>query len=278
MLDVASQTQLKISTLKDLSRNGFANGANTRSPSFATHIENMRRETEGGEAHEYVFGSELLQQHHGDLLRGLQLPPQLAGFVNTQAPLLVNLALGGPGSGVYFHRHDAALNAVFYGTKRWMFYPDVPTSQAGTGADKMFYQVGTLHLPAFVRHNTGCMFYACDLRMAPGASRVRGVLRMQRASWLNPTADDSKSFAERRVEALREEFAIDVCTQHAGDLVFVPGLWHHATLNLAETVAVAWRERFIESPLDTATQKWINRQRNNGEDRSKSRLGFRTFF
>lgn len=88
---------------------------------------------------------------------------------------------------------------------------------------------------------------------------------IQRATWLNPTADDSKSFAERRVEALRKEFAIDVCTQHAGDLVFVPGLWHHATLNLAETVAVAWRERFIESPLDTATQKWIRRQRNNGE-------------
>ena len=35
--------------------------------------------------------------------------------------------------------------------------------------------------------------------------------------------------------------SIDVCTQQAGDLVFVPGLWHHATLNLAETVAVAWR-------------------------------------
>jgi hypothetical protein len=88
----------------------------------------------------------------------------------------------------------------------------------------------------------------------------------QRASWLNPTADDSKSFAERRVEVLRKEFAIDVCTQHAGDLVFVPGLWHHATLNLAETVAVAWRERFIESPLGTATQKWKHRKKNNGEE------------
>jgi hypothetical protein len=135
--------------------------------------------------------------------RFCRLPWQLNGFINTQAPLLVNLALGGPGSGVFFHRHDAALNAVrtsvcpsvhayclrtavrhlamaalvsslewsqhtstskscmrccrsirahsvnvimlrmqvFYGTKRWMFYPDLPTSQAGTGADKEHYQV-----------------------------------------------------------------------------------------------------------------------------------------
>jgi hypothetical protein len=44
--------------------------------------------------------------------RFCRLPWQLNGFINTQAPLLVNLALGGPGSGVFFHRHDAALNAV----------------------------------------------------------------------------------------------------------------------------------------------------------------------
>lgn len=86
------------------------------------------------------------------------------------------------------------------------------------------------------------------------------------ATWLNPTADSSKGFAEHRLEQLRSEqgFAIEVCTQRAGDLMFVPGLWHHATLNLAETVAVAWRERFIESPLDVATEKWKSRLQRNG--------------
>ena len=42
------------------------------------------------------------------------------------------------------------------------------------------------------------------------------------------------------------------------------GLWHHATLNLAETVAVAWRERFIQSPLDSAVEKWVGRVRSGG--------------
>jgi hypothetical protein len=113
-----------------------------------------------GEAQRYVFGSELLEEHHASLLRGawdvtalppppppkiapksplppkiappqaspiakelrqrprppsskavesagLELPPQLDGFVATQAPMLANLAIGAPGGGVYFHRHDA---------------------------------------------------------------------------------------------------------------------------------------------------------------------------
>ena len=66
----------------------------------------------------------------------------------------------------------------------------------------------------------------------------------------------STDFVEQRLEQLRGEgFPIDVCTQHAGDLLFVPGLWYHATVNLGETVAVAWRERFVESPLHTAATK-----------------------
>lgn len=139
MLDVAAQSKLKSSTLRDLSKYGSAHDV-TQTPSLVQQIEAIRRESDLGEAQEYVFGSELLQQHHDDFLRGLKLPRQLSGFINTQSPLLVNLALGGPGSGVFFHRHDAALNAVFYGQKRWMFFPDVPTSTDG-GADRAHYRV-----------------------------------------------------------------------------------------------------------------------------------------
>lgn len=173
MLDVAAQSKLKISTLKDLSRNGFAY-SDTRSPSFSTHIENMRRESENGEAHEYVFGPELLEQHHAELLRGLRLPSQFAGFINTQAPLLVNLALGGPGSGVFFHRHDAALNAVFYGTKRWMFYPDLPTSQRGTGADKKSFKVRCLASLCSLQHRLHSAQSDITCRMCGGRSGQPG--------------------------------------------------------------------------------------------------------
>ena len=82
MLDAAAQSKLKSSTLKDISRHGTARDA-AQTPSLEQQIELIRRESDRGEAQEYVFGSELLQQHHGNLLRGLQLPRQLSGFINT---------------------------------------------------------------------------------------------------------------------------------------------------------------------------------------------------
>ena len=50
---------------------GVAHG-DARSPSFAAHIEKVRGEATEGESQEYVFGSELLEQHHDELLRGLR--------------------------------------------------------------------------------------------------------------------------------------------------------------------------------------------------------------
>ena len=72
---------------------------------FAKHLEAVRREAEDGEAqelvsrtplrtrgvlYEHLFGgsSELLENNHQTLLRGMHLPEQLHGFVNTRTPLL----------------------------------------------------------------------------------------------------------------------------------------------------------------------------------------------
>jgi hypothetical protein len=55
-----------------------------------------------------------------------------------------------------------------------------------------------------------------------------------------PSSRSSKDFAENELGGLRRQgYEIDECTQKAGDLVYVPGWWHHATLNLAETASPA---------------------------------------
>ena len=48
--------------------------------------------------------------------------------------------------------------------------------------------------------------------------------------FLDPSLNSSKSFAEdhARLEAMREEFDISVCTQHAGDLLYVTHSRTHA--------------------------------------------------
>ena len=49
---------------------------------FGGQLEAMRYETEhGGEAKTYVFGSELLEQHHADLLKGMKVPRQFDGVL-----------------------------------------------------------------------------------------------------------------------------------------------------------------------------------------------------
>ena len=100
---------------------------------FDTYLESMRQEEAADsvdEGRSYVFETQLLERHHGTLLRGLRLPHQLVGLINVQAPILANLAMGPAGSGVYFHRHDAAVSVLSFGEKRWFFHPDLPGSPA----------------------------------------------------------------------------------------------------------------------------------------------------
>lgn len=54
---------------------------------------------------------------------------------------------------------------------------------------------------------------------------------------------------------------------------YVPTAWHHATVNLGETVGLSWREQFLESApsLEVAAAKWVTRQRRGGPIRPPSR-------
>eukprot|EP01043_Picozoa_sp_COSAG02_P055875 COSAG02_NODE_6545_length_3503_cov_2.326968_3_plen_414_part_00 len=150
MLDVLGDYAMEASYI-DNPKEKMDNSDASSSYTFAKHLENIRNEAEAGQAevhlsrtplrtrgvlYEHVFGgSDMISKYHSTMLRGMQLPKQLDGFVNTHSPLLINLALGAGGSGVTFHRHDAALNAVVFGSKRWMLFPPIPV-EGVPGADK----------------------------------------------------------------------------------------------------------------------------------------------
>ena len=73
-----------------------------------------------------------------------------------------------------FHRHDAALNVVVFGSKRWMLFPPMPVD-GQPGADKAAFS---------------------------------------KASWLNPTASTSTDFAELQLQRLRDEPGWYFQTEH----------------------------------------------------------------
>eukprot|EP00163_Fabomonas_tropica_P025616 TRINITY_DN446_c0_g2_i11.p1 TRINITY_DN446_c0_g2~~TRINITY_DN446_c0_g2_i11.p1 ORF type:complete len:670 (+),score=96.30 TRINITY_DN446_c0_g2_i11:180-2189(+) len=64
----------------------------------------------------------------------------------------------------------------------------------------------------------------------PGVAKLRDVETSQQPlSW----------FQDGNYQQLREAGDVQECVQHAGDVVFVPRLWSHATINLVDTVCVA---------------------------------------
>lgn len=72
---------------------------------------------------------------------------------------------------------------------------------------------------------------------------------------------------------------VDICwlsSQQYGltDRRYVPTAWHHATVNLGETVGLSWREQFLESApsLAVAAAKWAIRQRRGEPIRPASRM------
>jgi hypothetical protein len=183
MLATAAQSTLAVGSLGDSS------DTTTRVATFAAYTATMRQETEEGEARSYVFESELLEQHHLTFLRGTDLPRQLDGHFNMHAPLLVNLAVGAPGGGVYFHRHDAAFSVLSFGEKRWFFYPELPTE-----ANRSRYE------------------RAVATFLAPAAGNSKALAEDGRVEALMREQDGGGS-------------SIETCTQQPGDLIFTPHMW-----------------------------------------------------
>ena len=125
-------------------------------------------------------------------------------------PALTRLGVGGSGSGAPFHDHDViALNVAFAGRKRWLVTrPCRPTCRIP------FYEGGA------------AVYHPAKLLSQPGLPTT--ALRM---------LADANVLA-REVHTAGGGDTWD-CTQHPGEVVFIPAMFLHATINLDESVAVA---------------------------------------
>ena len=131
----------------------------------------------------------------------------------------VRLGLGGARSGVSFHLHGPALNANFYGRKRWWAY-----------SSEMVPLLNASFLRAREGSDEPVDSHTFDREIFPSAAFQRAWTQQGATAWQ--------------------------CVQAAGELVYLPAWMRHATLNEVESLGVVLQlDAFAQSPLHLAAHR-----------------------
>ena len=104
------------------------------------------------------------------------------------------------------HTHGAVLAETIYGRKRWMLYP--PDARPKFDGDESSYLWALRAVPDF------------------GLCATNPWIHVIHEQHLDRTC------SQDRHEML-------MCTLHPHEVLFIPALWYHATLNLDETVFIS---------------------------------------
>ncbi|KAA8495832.1 JmjC domain-containing protein 8 [Porphyridium purpureum] len=167
----------------------------------------------------YWFG-DIDHQQWADLLGKYKLPREQ---LNTQSATLT-YGIGGQFSGVPLHTHGAVFAETLYGRKRWfIMHPDVRPDFDGeidTSYSWSLRQPGELRSRVCAPHPLADVLH----------DDTAAALDVCRVSAPAPSALPNEEKMARPVY---------VCTLAEGELLYVPAMWWHATLNLDETVFVS---------------------------------------
>ena len=177
-----------------------------------TMAELANATTDGGAAaaaagQSYAFSTPM-QDYIAEMQRDAPPPPFLAELLSgPEASAELQFFLGPAGSGAPVHFHGHAVNVLAYGAKRWFLYP-----------------------PAAARYSKrAAQPFARDLHAAAAAA----------------ASEEAAAKKEREDDGASAWEPLE-CVQEAGDLMFVPTLWAHGTLNLKQSIGVAY-ELSVES-------------------------------
>ena len=156
----------------------------------------------------------------------------------------LTLNVGPSGEGLGFHYHDAAINAVVHGAKRWWACPNYIN----------------MSLPAFEAlkvvlggEETG---FGQDIRMADWLESVYPKPAVQAAIAAANVVEWCATTSVSNVCPLLSCCMTHACfsrsIQQPGETVVVPAGWHHAVVNLGETVALAVQKSGPGGPYEGA--------------------------
>lgn len=162
----------------------------------------------------FVFDTTILYSIQ-ELMDDFTIPPLFSEWdsfdLEDEGKMWHMLSLGPSRSGLAFHNHGKTWLAIVHGSKRWFVYP------VGYGAPP---SISKQYNPAVSAETWLNTIYPL-LKDYPKPPIQDNLL---------PPFDASKGY--RPLE----------CVQHAGDIVFLPSMWTHMTINIGETIGIGGQQ------------------------------------
>ena len=149
------------------------------------------------------------------------------------SPLALDVSIEKTGDGLYFHQHGATLNLHLSGaSKRWLMFPPTtgyrPASEAGE----------------YVSHVS--ITREQDDRLAT----LRG-----------PPPNTTADFTAQRLRRTSELGRPFEVVLNAGDALWLPGMWPHATISFGESVGLSIKEEAFEQSYKESLVSGSRRER-----------------
>ena len=126
-------------------------------------------------------------------------------------------SMGGPGSGVYFHSHSSTWRALAFGKTKWYLLP--PGSYQGPLFGNMVTWL----------QNRRRRWWRRRRRRGPRRRREEEAEDAEEEEEEEEDAEEEEDLPVQPLEIVQQE----------GEILYIPDLWLHATINLQTSVGVA---------------------------------------
>lgn len=200
-----------VQTLTKTLREAATSSSSSSSSAVLSEEQSMQNASQSSPPPLYVFqtpGPQWFKQIIADVpvprsLTTATIHPETGGVEKRDYEHELQFYLGSAGTGAPVHIHGHAINTLAYGEKQWVLFPPADAFYSTIPARQFFER--------YVWNQTNPSTWMSTL--------------------LEETSPDARQ-EKREMQMLR-------CTQHAGDIMYVPSLWAHGTLNVRQSIGVA---------------------------------------
>jgi uncharacterized protein YbcI len=173
--------------------------------------------------------------------------PSLFQFIGTTKGHVNQLGIGGTGTGLSWHSHHDAWNSIVVGKKLWLISNPVGPTPAGTG---LFSTNDDPHccsaLNWYMEESKRRKKHTRTTTQTNRKNNAKGVLTGINTlhigkKWQDSVTEYTSNLPGESNWDYGSQDHVAQCVVHAGEAIYVPSRWAHATMNIGDTIARSQR-------------------------------------